>query len=160
MLDLKKYSVSEIYSLFFQNIFQCKINIDLCLGVFYMTIHIIYIILIIYNAFFTFNLINSCILLVIIFMNFSTVSLLRTCPIVLLEKKYINTTYFKSIFFSKREKKDKKDKKGKKEKEKEKEKNKVLSTYLDYELDEITLQGLITIGIIISIKILIMIIFN
>jgi hypothetical protein len=93
-------------------------------------------------------------------MNFSTVSLLRTCPIVLLEKKYINTTYFKSIFFSKREKKDKKDKKGKKDKEKEKEKNKVLSTYLDYELDEITLQGLITIGIIISIKILIMIIFN
>jgi hypothetical protein len=90
-------------------------------------------------------------------MNFNTVSLLRTCPIVLLEKKYINTTYLKSIFFSKKEKKEKK---GKKEKEKEKEKNKVLSTYLDYELDEITLQGLITIGIIISIKILIMIIFN
>ena len=149
MLDLKKHSVSEIYSLFFQNIFQCKINNDLCLGVFYITIHIIYIVLIIYNAFFTFNLINSCILLVIIFMNFITVSLLRTCPIVLLEKNYINTTYLKSIFFSKREKK-----------EKNKKKKKVLSTYLDYELDEITLQGLITIGIIISTKILIMIIFN
>jgi hypothetical protein len=92
-------------------------------------------------------------------MNFLTVFLLRTCPIVLLEKNYINTTYFKSIFFCGKYENENESKKDKKEK-KWKKKNKVLSTYLDYELDEITLQGLITIGLIIAIKILILSIFN
>ena len=153
MLDLKKHSVSEIYSLFFQNIFQCKINKDLCLGVFYMTIHIVYIVVIIYNLFFMHNLIYTFILLVIIYMNFLTVFLLRTCPIVLFEKYYINTTCLKTIFFSgKYENEKNKSKKDKK-------KNKILSTYLDYELDEFTLQGLITVGLIVAIKILILSVF-
>jgi|688.fasta_scaffold456673_1 hypothetical protein len=154
MLDLKKHSVLEIYSLFFQNICQCKINIDLYLGVFYITFHIIYITLIIYNLIFTHNLIYTCILLVIIFMNMVVVFILRTCPIVLLEKKYINTTYLKSIFFSKTD--EKKDEKKNKNKRKI---NYVLSKYLDYDLDEITLQGLVTAGLILSIKLLLMFIF-
>jgi hypothetical protein len=158
MLDLKKHSVSEIYSLFFQNIFQCKISKDLCLGVFYMTIHIVYIIVIIYNLFFMHNLIYTFILLVIIYMNFLTVFLLRTCPIVLFEKHYINTTCLKTIFFSgKYENEKNKDNKNKDKKDKKK--KKVLSTYLDYGLDEFTLQGLITVGLIVAIKILILSVF-
>jgi hypothetical protein len=150
MLDLKKYSIIEIYSLFFENICQCKMSKDLCLGVFYMTIHIVYIIAIIYNLFFMHNIIYTFILLVIIYMNSLIVFLLRTCPIVLLEKKYINTTCLKTLFFSVKyeNKKDKKDKK-----------DKVLSTYLDYGLDEFTLQGLTTVGLIVAIKLLILSVF-
>ncbi len=150
MFDLKKYTVTEIYSLFFQNLCQGIINKDLCLGVFYMTIHIIYVLLIIYNAFFTYNLINTVILLIIIYLNSITVYLLKTCPLTLLEKKYINTTCLKTIFFD--------NYKEKKEKEKEKEENNGLSKYLDYKLDDTTLEGLFTLGIFLSIKILIIII--
>jgi hypothetical protein len=96
-------------------------------------------------------------------MNFNTVSLLRTCPIVLLEKKYINTTYLKVLFYNEKEneKKENEEKENEKKenkeiKDKKKEKTKVISKYLDYYLDEITLQGLITSGIIISIKLLIL----
>ena len=101
------------------------------------------------------NLIYTFILLLIIYMNFLTVFLLRTCPIVLLEKIYINTTCLKTIFFLKKEKKETK----KKNKDKDK-KNKVLSKYLDYGLDEFTLQGLITVGLIVAIKILILSVFK
>ena len=163
MLDLKKYNLLEIYSLFFQNICQCKINMDLYLGVFYITIHIIYITLIIYNVIFTHNLTHTCLLLVIIYVNFLIVFLLKTCPIVLLEKKYINTTHLKSLFFSKKEnKKEKeiKDENKKEEKKEKRKKNNKFSKYLDYELDEITLQGLVTAGLIISVKLLTIFIFN
>ena len=99
MLDLKNTNLFSIYSLFIKNLYQGKVNIDLCLGVFYMTIHIIYIFLIIYVAFFTYNLTSTCILFGIIYMNAFTVYLIRTCPITLLEKKYINTTCLKTMFF-------------------------------------------------------------
>jgi hypothetical protein len=156
MIDLKKYNLLQIYSLFFKNIFQCKINTDLYLGVFYITLHIIYILLVIYNSFFTYNLTNTCILIVIIYLNFITVFIMRTCPIVLLEKKYINTTYLKCIFFYKNENNINKRDKNKRKKEKEKEKKrKILSKYLNYELDEITLQGLVTLGLILCIKLFI-----
>ena len=92
-------------------------------------------------------------------MNFYAVFLLRTCPIILLEKKYINTTYFKVLFYNKKENEENeenKEKENKEIKDKKKEKIKVISKYLDYYLDEITLQGLITSGIIISIKLLIL----
>ena len=155
MLDLKKYNLLQIYSLFLKNIFHCKINTDLYLGVFYITLHIIYILLVIYNSFFTYNLTNTCILIGIIYLNFITVFIIRTCPIVLLEKKNINTTYLKCIFFYKNEKNINKRKKEK-EKEKEKEKGgKIFSKYLDYKLDDITLQGLVTLGLILCIKLLI-----
>ena len=154
MLDLKKHNILEIYSLFFQNIFQCKINKDLCLGVFYITIHIIYVILVLYNVFFTFNFVNTFILIIIVYLNALTVFLLRTCPIILLEKHYTNTTCLKSIFFLKKDDEKKKDK----DKDKDK-KNKVLSKYLDYDLDEFTLQGVLTLGLILVIKILILSVF-
>jgi hypothetical protein len=157
MLDLKNHNLLSIYSLFFQNICQGILNIDLYLGVFYITIHIIYITLIVYNILFTTNIINICILLIIIFLNFYAVFLLRTCPIILLEKKYINTTYFKVLFYNEKENEEKENEEIKdKIKDKKKEKIKVISKYLDYYLDEITLQGLITSGIIISIKLLIL----
>jgi hypothetical protein len=154
MLDLKKNSLLEIYSLFFKNIYQGKTNMDLCLGIFYMTIHIIYIILVIYISFFTYNFNNTCILFVIIYLNAVTVFLIRTCPLVLLEKKYINTTCLKTIFFYKDEKKNKKDKKNKNKKDKKD--KKVFSKYHNYNLDENTLQGLLTLGLFLCIKILIM----
>jgi hypothetical protein len=149
MLDLKNYNLLSMYSLFFQNICQGKLNIDLYLGVFYITIHVIYITLIVYNILFITNIINTFILLIIIFLNFYAVFLLKTCPIILLEKKYINTTYLKILFYNEKENEEK-------ENEEKKEKIKVISKYLDYYLDEITLQGLITSGIIISIKLLIL----
>lgn len=153
MLDLKNYNLLSMYSLFFQNICQGKLNIDLYLGVFYITIHIIYITLIVYNILFTTNIINIFILLIIIFLNFYAVFLLKTCPIILLEKKYINTTYLKVLFYNEKENEEKENEEIK---DKKKEKTKVISKYLDYYLDEITLQGLITSGIIISIKLLIL----
>ena len=154
MLNLKKNSLLEIYSLFFKNIYQGKINMDLCLGIFYMTIHIIYTILVIYISFFTYNFNTTCILFVIIYLNAVTVFLIRTCPLVLLEKKYINTTCLKTIFFYKDEKKiNKKCKMNKNSKEKS---NKVFSKYHNYNLDENTLQGLLTLGMFLCIKILIM----
>jgi hypothetical protein len=148
MIDLKNHNLLSMYSLLFQNIYQGKVNIDLYLGVFYITIHVIYITLIVYNILFTTNITNTFILLIIIFMNFYAVFLLKTCPIILLEKKYINTTYLKVIFYNEKENEEKENEK--------KEKIKVISKYLDYYLDEITLQGLITSGIIISIKLLIL----
>ena len=168
MLDLKNYNIFSIYSLFIKNLGEYKLDKNLCLGVFYITIHIIYILLIIYNTFFKYNLINSCILLVIIYLNFLMVFLLKTCPIALLEKKYINTTCLKIIFYNeydkdkkdvdkKNEKKDdNKNKKKNKKHDNDKDKDKVLSKYLDYKLDEFTLQGLITVGFIVVIKILFM----
>lgn len=157
MLDLKKNSLLEIYSLFFKNIYQGKINMDLCLGIFYMTIHIIYTILVIYISFFTYNFNNTCILFVIIYLNSVTVFLIRTCPLVLLEKKYINTTCLKTIFFYKDEKKINKRNKNERDKMCKMNKNKkVFSKYMDYNLDETTLQGLLTIGMFLCIKILIM----
>jgi hypothetical protein len=149
MFDLKKYNILEIYSLFFQNIFKCKFNKDLCLGVFYMTIHSIYVTLVIYNSLFTFNFVNTCILIIIIYLNAITVFLIRTCPLLLLEKHYTNTTCLNSILLNKKNDKEKKEKK----------KKKILSKYLDYELDEFTLQGLLTLGIILVMKIMIMFIF-
>ena len=89
MLDLKNQNIFYIYSLFIKNLYQGKFNRDLCLGVFYMTIHIIYILLIIYVTFFTFNLKSTCILFVMIYMNALTIYLLRTCPITLLEKNIL-----------------------------------------------------------------------
>jgi hypothetical protein len=116
----------------------------------------IYIILVIYNSFFTYNLINTCILIGIIYLNFITVFIIRTCPIVLLEKKYINTTYLKCIFFYKNEKNINKRDKNKRKIEREKEKGgKIFSKYLDYKLDDITLQGLVTLGLFLCIKLLI-----
>jgi hypothetical protein len=158
MLDLKNYNISSIYSLFIKNIGEYKVDRNLCLGVFYMTIHIIYILVIIYNTIFKYNLINSFILLIIIYLNFLTVFLLRACPITLIEKKYINTTCLKIIFYNEKDKdKDDKDKdKEDKDSKNKKDRSKVLSKYLDYKLDEFTLQGLITVGLIVAIKILIM----
>ena len=157
MLDLKNYNISSIYSLFIKNLGEYKLDKNLCLGIFYMTIHIIYILVIIYNTIFKYNLINSFILLIIIYLNFLTIFLLRTCPITLIEKKYINTTCLKIFFYNENDKdsKDKNDKDDKDSKDK-KDRSKVLSKYLDYKLDEFTLQGLITVGLIVAIKILIM----
>ena len=57
----------------------------------------------------------------------------------------------------KNEKKDdNKNKKKNKKHDNDKDKDKVLSKYLDYKLDEFTLQGLITVGFIVVIKILFM----
>ena len=163
MLDLKNYNILSIYSLFIKNLSEYKLDRNLCLGVFYMTIHIIYILVIIYNTIFKYNLINSFILLIIIYLNFLTVFLLRACPITLIEKKYINTTCLKIIFYNEKDKdkddkdKDKEDKnKEDKDSKNKKDRSKVLSKYLDYKLDEFTLQGLITVGLIVAIKILIM----
>jgi hypothetical protein len=89
-------------------------------------------------------------------LNFYAVFLLRTCPIILLEKKYINTTYFKVLFYNEKENEENEEKENEEKENKKKEKIKVISKYLDYYLDEITLQGLITSGIIISIKLLIL----
>ena len=154
MLDLKNYSIIEIYSLFFKNIFRGKINIDLYLGVFYMTIHIIYIILLAYLLIFNYNFIHNCVLFVIVYVNVIFILWLRTCPLVLIEKKYLNTSCLKTIFFFKKDKnKENKDKKNKKNKEK------VFSKYLDYTLDETSLLGLSTLNMLICVKILIMICF-
>jgi hypothetical protein len=182
MLDLKNYNILSIYSLFIKNLGEYKVDRNLCLGIFYMTIHIIYILVIIYNTIFKYNLINSFILLIIIYLNFLTVFLLRACPITLIEKKYINTTCLKIIFYNENNKnkddknkddkdkddkdkddkdKDDKDKDDKDKEDKDKEdRSKVLSKYLDYKLDEFTLQGLITVGLIVAIKILIMCCMN
>lgn len=159
MLDLKNYNILSIYSLFIKNLSEYKLDRNLCLGVFYMTIHIIYILVIIYNTIFKYNIINSFILLIIIYLNFLTIFLLRACPITLIEKKYINTTCLKIIFYNENDKD--KDDKNKDDKNKDtKDKSKVLSKYLDYKLDEFTLQGLITVGLIVAIKILIMCCMN
>jgi len=159
MLDLKNYNIFSIYSLFIKNLGEYKLDRNLCLGVFYMTIHIIYILVIIYNTIFKYNIINSFILLIIIYLNFLTIFLLRACPITLIEKKYINTTCLKIIFYNENDKD--KDDKNKDDKNKDtKDKSKVLSKYLDYKLDEFTLQGLITVGLIVAIKILIMCCMN
>jgi len=161
MLDLKNYNIFSIYSLFIKNLGEYKLDRNLCLGVFYMTIHIIYILVIIYNTFFKYNLINSFILLIIIYLNFLTVFLLRACPITLIEKKYINTTCLKIIFYNENNKEDNdKNKDNKNKDEDNKDRSKVLSKYLDYKLDEYTLQGLITVGLIVAIKILIMCCIN
>jgi hypothetical protein len=152
MLDLKNYSIIEIYSLFFKNIFRGEMNIDLYLGVFYITIHIIYMILLLYLLIFNYNFIYNCVLFVIVYVNVIFILLLRTCPLVLVEKKYLNTYCLKTIFFPKKNS-------NKENKDKKENKKKVFSKYLDYTLDETSLQGISTLNMLICIKILIMICF-
>ena len=148
MIDLSKYNILEIYSLFFYNFFVNKINIDLIIGVFYTTIHFIYVVLICLVVLLNTNILHLFMMLIIITINVTLVIFCHTCPLMLLELKYLNIYALKSFFklF------------GKKKKSKDKRIKKHLSKHLSFSLDELTLESLLLLSLFYIIKIMILMI--
>lgn len=97
MLDLSNYNILEIYLLFFYS-FVNKVNTDLIVGVFYITIHFIYVVLLCLVVLLNTNILHLFIMIIIITINVSLVIFCRTCPLMLLELKYLNIYALKSFF--------------------------------------------------------------
>jgi len=151
MLDLSNYNILEIYLLFFYSFFVNKLNTDLIIGVFYITIHFIYVVLLCLVVLLNTNILHLFIMIIIITINVSLVIFCRTCPLMLLEIKYLNIYALKSflkLFNLKR-----------KSKRIEKQKTKHLSKYLSIRLDEHTLESLLLLSLIYIIKMMILMIF-
>jgi len=151
MLDLSNYNILEIYLLFFYSFFVNKVNTDLIIGVFYITIHFIYVVLLCLVVLLNTNILHLFIMIIIITINVSLVIFCRTCPLMLLELKYLNIYALKSFF--------KLFKLKKKSKRTEKQKTKHLSKYLSIRLDELTLESLLLLSLIYIIKMMVLMIF-
>ena len=97
MIDLSNYNILEIYLLFFYNIFTNKNNIDLIIGVIYITIHFIYVLLLTLVVLISSNILHLFMMIIIITINVLLVLFCRTCPLMLLELKYLNIYALKSF---------------------------------------------------------------
>lgn len=145
MIDLSNYNILEIYLLFFYNIFTNKNNIDLIIGVIYITIHFIYVLLLTGVVLISSNILHLFMMIIIITINVLLVLFCRTCPLMLLELKYLNIYALKSFF--------KLFKKPRiKHSNKKKTKPKYLSKYIPFILDELTLESLLLVSLIYIIK--------
>jgi len=97
MIDLKEYDLIQIYLLFLNRMFQRTLTVDLCLGIFYLVCHHLYSICVMLIIIFVTNINHLFILLCCILANLGLIIIFKTCPIVLMEKKYLNTSFIKSI---------------------------------------------------------------
>lgn len=145
MIDLSDSNIFEIYYLFFKKLMNLTFKRDLIIGVGYMTIHIIYVFMAL-TIILSNNIFHLFIGIILVFINILSIYLIRTCPLIILEKKYLNISCVNSCFNVLR-KKDKHTTPTKKSKH--------FSKYLDFQLDEITLEGLLLFYLAISIKLMI-----
>ena len=151
MIDVSKCNTLEIYFLFFYNLIVNKINTDLIMGVSYITIHFMYVLLLLLVVLINTNILHLFTILIIITINVMLVLFCRTCPLMLLEQKYLNTnalkTLLKLINYTKKHKNTKNTK------------TKHLSKYLSITLDECTLESLLLLSLIYIIKMMILMIY-
>lgn len=145
MIDLSDSNIFEIYYLFFKKLMNLTFKRDLIIGVGYMTIHIIYVFMAL-TIILSNNIFHLFIGIILVFINILSIYLIRTCPLIILEKKYLNISCVNSCFNVLR----KKDKHTTSKK-----KSKHFSKYLDFQLDELTLEGLLLFYLAISIKLMI-----
>jgi len=153
MIDLSNYNILEIYLLFFYNIFTNKNNIDLIIGVIYITIHFIYVLLLTLVVLISSNILHLFMMIIIITINVLLVLFCRTCPLMLLELKYLNIYALKSflkLFKNPRIKQTNKKKPNSKLNSKSN--SKYLSKYIPFRLDELTLESLLFVSLIYIIK--------
>jgi len=149
MIDLSNYNILEIYLLFFYNIFTNKNNIDLIIGVIYITIHFIYVLLLTLVVLISSNILHLFMMIIIITINVLLVLFCRTCPLMLLELKYLNIYALKSFL---KLFKNPRIKQTNKKKPNSKSKSKYLSKYIPFILDELTLESLLFVSLIYIIK--------
>jgi hypothetical protein len=151
MIDLSNYNILEIYLLFFYNIFTNKNNIDLIIGVIYITIHFIYVLLLTLVVLISSNILHLFMMIIIITINVLLVLFCRTCPLMLLELKYLNIYALKSFL---KLFKNTRIKQLNKKKPNSKSNSKYLSKYIPFRLDELTLESLLFVSLIYIIKIM------
>ena len=153
MIDLSNYNILEIYLLFFYNIFTNKNNIDLIIGVIYITIHFIYVLLLTLVVLISSNILHLFMMIIIITINVLLVLFCRTCPLMLLELKYLNIYALKSFLkLFKNTRIKQLNKKKPNSKLNSKSNSKYLSKYIPFRLDELTLESLLFVSLIYIIK--------
>ena len=150
MIDLSDSNVFEIYCLFFKKLMSLTFIRDLIIGVGYMTIHVIYVLMII-TIILSNNIFHLFIGSILVFINILSIYLIRTCPLIILEKKYLNISFVNACF-------NLLWKKNKHTTPKKKQKH--FSKYLKFQLDELTLEGLFLFYLAISIKMMICIFYT
>jgi hypothetical protein len=98
MIDLSNYSIIEIYLYFFKNV--GGLNLNLYKGVFYITLHMLYGILILLSLLFVKNINYLFIVFIIICINCFVIYKFRRCPLAELERHNINFSSIDTIFNS------------------------------------------------------------
>ena len=150
MIDLSDSNIFEIYYLFFKKLMSLTFQKDLIIGVGYMTVHVIYVCMAL-TIVLSNNIFHLFIGIILVFINILSIYLIRTCPLIILEKKYLNVSFVNSCF-NVLWKKDKR--------KNPKKKSKHFSKYLNFQLDELTLEGLFLFYLAISIKMMICIFYT
>lgn len=98
MIDLSNYNISEIYLYFFKN--ATSFNLNLYKGVFYITLHMLYGLLILLSLLFLTNINYLFIVFIIICVNCFVIYKFRRCPLAELERYHINFSSIDTIFNS------------------------------------------------------------
>ena len=88
MIDLSNYSIFEIYSYFFKNV--NSLNVNLYKGVFYITLHMLYGLLIVLSLLMITNINYLFIVFIIICINFFVIFIFKRCPLAELERYNID----------------------------------------------------------------------
>lgn len=96
MIDLSNYSIFEIYLYFFKN--ANRFNLNLYKGVFYITIHMLYGLLIILTLLVIKNINYLFITYIIVCINIFVIFKLKRCPLAELERYNINFSCIDYIF--------------------------------------------------------------
>ena len=161
MIDLSNYSIFEIYLYFFKNI--NSFNLNLYKGVFYITLHILYGLLIILSLLIITNINYLFIVFIIICINIFTIFKFKRCPLAELERYNINFScieyIFKYLYIYNINKKTKSNKKAKEIKTKTKQNT--CFKHLKYNnMDEVSLENLIICATFIICKLIILMIYD
>ena len=96
MIDLSNYNIFEIYLFFFKN--ANSFNLNLYKGVFYITLHILYGLLILLSLILITNIHYLFIIFIIVCINCFGIYKFRRCPLAELERHNINFSCIDHIF--------------------------------------------------------------
>ena len=161
MIDLSKYSIFEIYVYFFKN--ANSFNLNLYKGVVYITLHMLYGVLLIASLLLITNINYLFIILIIVFINCFSIYKFKRCPLAEIERCNINFScvdyIFKYLYSFAKNNKSKSIKKP--QKRKKGNKSNVCFTHLKYNnIDEVSLENLVGISICIMCKIIIIMLYE
>jgi hypothetical protein len=98
MMDLSNYSIIDVYLYFFKN--AGGLNLNLYKGVFYITLHMLYGLLILLSLLFVKNINYLFIVFIIVCVNCFVIYKFRRCPLAELERYHINFSSIDTIFNS------------------------------------------------------------
>ena len=149
MIDLKEYDLIQIYLLCIRHILDCNVSLDLFLGIFYLLCHQLYFVLFMLIVCFTTNINHLFIAALISFINIYLIMQCKTCPIYLMEQKYLNTSFLvSSMKMCGIDLSSVKNINSKKH----------FTKYLNYRVDEFTLEVIFSVCVLIVLKIMLLII--